>query len=50
MWISRFQNFIQKLKASSIGQYLVLVLVLGVLFWGFMAADGANVSFVYNNF
>lgn len=50
MWMSRFQSIMQKLVNSAIGQYLFLVIVLLILAWGFMEADGANVSFVYNNF
>lgn len=50
MWISRLQNILQKVKESSVGQYILLVIVMIVLLWGFMEADGANVSFVYNNF
>lgn len=50
MWMNRFLSIMQKLKNSVIGEYLLLVLVLLVLAWGFMEADGANVSFVYNNF
>ncbi len=50
MWMSRFQSIMLKLKSSAVGQYLLLVIVLLVLAWGFMEADGANVSFVYNNF
>lgn len=48
--MSRFQSILLKLKSSVVGQYLLLVIVLLVLAWGFMEADGANVSFVYNNF
>ena len=50
MWINRFLNTFQKFRKSSIGQYILLVAVLLLILWGFMEADGANVSFVYNNF
>lgn len=50
MLIDRLQSFMQRIKTSSVGQYVWLVALMLLLFWGFMAADGANVSFVYNNF
>lgn len=50
MWTSRWQSILQKAVRSSAAKYVITVAALLALFWGIMEADGANVSFVYNNF
>lgn len=50
MWINKCRSIFQRIAQSSVAKYLMLVLVMLVLFWGIMEADGANVTFVYNNF
>lgn len=50
MWKNKCQSILQKLQQNSFVRYIIMVLMILILFWGIMEADGANVTFVYNNF
>ena len=50
MSMKNLQIILQKAKDSMILKYLKWVILLSVLLIGLVLADGADVSFVYNNF
>ncbi len=50
MSMKNLQIIFQKAKDSMILKYLKWVILLSVLLIGLVLADGADVSFVYNNF
>lgn len=50
MSMKNLQIIFQKAKDSMILKYFKWVILLSVLLIGLVLADGADVSFVYNNF
>lgn len=50
MSMNNLQNIFLKAKNSTFLKYCKWVVLLSVLLIGIVLADGADVSFVYNNF